>query len=192
MDSQDRLRFKRLLFNLLYPAVLGTLFVSLLPATADSLRGGVSMKLAVCWLIVAHFVIDYVFTEEVREYRALTFVLDFLVVVMLYVAFTAVQLEESGPIDARTISFAMAVVYASFIAWEYLSRHEIGSHLVLTAYESAAAIWFLVAGLVWPRNAWVLLLGLSAATVAMLIVCGGVIRTYHHGSPPTRLEGADQ
>ena len=66
-------RLKRLVFNLLYPAVLGTFFVSLLPAAVGSLRSGFHLKTVLCILIVSHFVIDYLFSEEVRDYRAFTF-----------------------------------------------------------------------------------------------------------------------
>ena len=192
LDSQDSSRLKRLLFNLLYPAVLGTFFVSLLPATAASLHDGMSMKVAVCWFIVAHFVIDYLFTEEVRKYRALTFLPDLIVVVLLYVAFTAVQLEEPAAIKVRAVSFSMTAVYACFLWWEYLSRHEIGTHRILTVYESVAAIWFLLAGLICPRSAWVLLVGLGAATIAMLVICGGVVRAYNRVTEPAVMEGARQ
>jgi hypothetical protein len=76
----------------------------------------------------------------------------------------------------------MAGVYACFLLWEYLERHEIGTHVALTVYESIAAAWFLVAALLWPGADVLLAIGLAVATLAMIIVCGAVLRKYHGGS----------
>ena len=175
-------RLKRLVFNLLYPAVLGTFFVSLLPAAVGSLRSGFHLKTVLCILIVSHFVIDYLFSEEVRDYRAFTFLLDVAVIVLLYLAYSAVQLGNDDPTDSRAVSLAMAGVYGCFLVWEYLQRNEIGTHPALTVYESIAAVWFLVAGLLWPGADVLLAIGLAAATLAMVIVCGAVLQSYHGGT----------
>ncbi len=192
--AEDPGRLKRMIFNLFYPAVLGTFFVSLLPAALDSVRRGIDLsagfdwKLLTAFLIVAHFVVDYVFTDEIRLYRAGMFALDLLVIFLLYTAYSSVHLDDGGIFRVRTIALSMSGVYFSFLFWEYLERKEIGRQLVMTAYETFFAIWFLIVGTLW-RSPAVLGLSLLAATVMMIIICGNVLREYHANL--RRLSGVD-
>jgi len=177
-------RLKRLIFNLFYPAVLGTFFVSLLPAGLESIRHGIDLsanfdwKLLTALLIVAHFVVDYIYTEEIRFYRAGMFALDLLVILLLYKAYSGVHLNDDGRIRVRTVALSMSGVYFSFLVWEYLERNEIGRQPIMTAYEVFFSIWFLIIGIFW-RNPVVLGLSLLAATAMMIIICGNVLRGYH-------------
>ncbi|HEY0557501.1 MAG TPA: hypothetical protein VGG20_24825 [Thermoanaerobaculia bacterium] len=183
MSGEGRLRLKRLLFNLFYPAVLGTFFVSLLPAVEASFQRGLQFsaaldwKLILCLLIVAHFIVDYVFTEEIRAYRLSLFLIDLAVVVLLYAAYVNVHLGEDPPIGVRAIASAMAGVYACFLLWEHLSRLEIGRQPAMTAYEAASAIGFVVLAIL--RSTTLLALGLAVATLAMIVICGRVLRQYN-------------
>jgi hypothetical protein len=179
-------RLKRLIFNLFYPAVLGTFFVSLLPAGVESLRRGLDLSTGVDWklltslLIVAHFVVDYIFTEEVRLYKTGMFTLDFVVIFLLYTAYSSVHLGASAIMSIRTIACSMSGVYFCFLLWEYLERREIGRQPVMTAYEAFFAIWFLMVGFLW-QSAIVLGVSMLSATAMMIVICGNVLRGYHAG-----------
>ena len=173
-----------MIFNLFYPAVLGTFFVSLLPSLFESFRRGIDLSASFDWklltalLIVAHFVVDYVFTEEVRLYKAGMFTLDLLVIILLYIAYSSVHLNDGGEFQVKSIALSMSGVYFSFLAWEYLERKEIGKQPAMTAYEAFFAVWFLIVGFLW-QGPVVLGLSLLAATALMIIICGNVLRDYH-------------
>src|SRR3954447_16563340 len=93
----------RLMFGLLYPAVLGTLFFSLLPELARILTqlaqkrtGGEEEKsariktVAGC-LIVLHFVVDFQLTSSIpdQSYKVLGFIVDLVILFVLFLAFDA-------------------------------------------------------------------------------------------------------
>ena len=177
-------RLKRLLFNLFYPAVLGTFFFSLLPAVGASIRRGLDFsaapdwKLILCLLVVAHFFVDYIFTEEVRTYQVRLFMVDLAVVVLLYNAYYGVNLEKPEEIDCRAIALEMTGVYACFLFWKSWNISEIGKQQWMTIYQVAFFLVFLAVWRIWP-NVELLAFSLAAATLAMIVVCGRVLRQYH-------------
>lgn len=149
-SNDHTIRLHSLNFNLLYPAVLGTIFYNLLPALASISGSSIKdAKLWICIAIVFHFAIDYVFVRLVKPYPWFSFLIDLVVLFLLFLAYDALNFSSqksvpSVPIEVRQFSWALSGVYVAFILWARLMRHEIGRQPVLLAVEIAAAVLFFV------------------------------------------------
>jgi hypothetical protein len=181
-------RLQKLLFNLLYPAVLGALFYDILLAgeRADWLVRLVApdRKLLVAALLVLLFMFDFMFTQEVRGYRTILFPLDILIVVFLFYGYTGIHLHsaEEG-LDAARVILSLAVVYLLFLCWHLLIRNEFGVDWVLITYESLAAVAFLAAWRIGAGADW-LAGSLMAGTIGMGVVGYRALKRYHKRSSP--------
>jgi len=182
-----------LMFGLLYPAVLGTFFYSLLPETLQFLRAPAQMnflqgtKLALSFLLIVHFLIDFYFTQQVAletdKYPPIIFALDLFIVLSLFVAYDTVHLDDKGiEPEVRWTAGAMFVSYVLFRAWEYKMRGVIGKNRSLSLYESGAAVVFLVLWVAWP-NVYGLAVALLASALMMFFVGGPVVERFHQAQP---------
>lgn len=182
-----------LMFGLLYPAVLGTFFYSLLPETLQFIRAPMQMdflqgtKLVLSFLLIAHFLIDFYFTQQVAlqtdNYPPIIFALDLLIVLSLFVAYDTVHLDEKGTEpEVRWTAGAMFVSYILFRVWEYKMRGVIGTSRGLSLYESGAAAVFLILWVAWP-NVVGLALALLASALLMFFVGGPVVERFHQAQP---------
>ena len=185
-------RRRRLMFGLVYPAVLGTLLYSLLPEVAGFLAALTRLlatpagpKLAVALLIVAHFAIDYVLASEVARYGPLRLAIDTIVVFLLFLAYQGVNLSRPDALVPRQVSLAMAGVYGCFILWAK-ADYSLGHQLSLVLFESVAVLSFLA--LWWyEAGAIGLALGLLVFTCALSIVANFVLqRTEARDARPGR------
>lgn len=131
-------RFHDTAFGLLYPAVLGTVFVEL----AGGVRAGLTgVKWAFVLLILGHFLIDYLITSKIPGYGSRKFIIDTAVVLLLGIAFYAINSSESTePVNVPWIAGSVAGIYLLFICWEYLSPPLRAIRSVLVLYEAVFAV----------------------------------------------------
>lgn len=178
-----------LMFGLLYPAVLGTFFYSLLPETLEAVRDPLQVsalqgtKLIVAFLLIAHFLVDFYYTQQValetNKYPRAIFLLDLAIVLSLFVAYEMVHLgDQAKEPEVRWIAGAMFVSYLLFRAWEYSMRDVIGESMGLAIYETAAAVLFLLIWVLWP-NVYALACALILSAILMYRIGGPVVERFH-------------
>lgn len=180
-------RMKQLMFGLFYPAVLGALLYDILLAGKGVNWLGrlvaSDRKLLTAGLLVLHFVLDFVFTQEVGGYRASVFGLDVAIVVLLFIAYNSIYLNDAGtPMDVGRVAISLSGTYLCFLLWEYLLRTELGFHLDLFIYELAAFILFLSFFLFSKfsdlNSKWLVWL-LTLVTIAMGVIGSRILEKYH-------------
>jgi len=178
-----------LMFGLLYPAVLGTFFYSLLPETLHAIRSPLQVnsllgiKLVLSYLLIAHFLVDFHFTQQVAlemdSYPSPIFALDLLIVLALFVSYDTIHLDAPGfEPEVRWSAGAMFFCYVFFRIWEYKMRGAIGGSRSLRLYETAAAIVFLFLALAWP-NVYAFAIALLASALLLFVVAGPVVERFH-------------
>lgn len=177
-----------LMFGLLYPAILGTLFYSLLPEALKVVRAPMELsalqgvKLLIAFLLVAHFLVDFYLTQQVAlettKYTPRLFLLDLGIVLALFVAYETVHLAaRTEKPEVRWVAGAMFVSYILFRAWELSLRRVIGKSCGLTLYESVIAILFLAVA-IWP-NTYALAGVLVLSAVLMYRIGEPVVERFH-------------
>jgi hypothetical protein len=174
---------KQLMFSLFYPAILGTLLYDILLAgeRANWLGRLVASdhKLLIAGLLVLHFVFDFIFTQEVDGYKASVFVVDIAIVVLLFVAYNGVHLNDpKAPLDVERVAASLCGTYLCFLLWGYLMRAELGFQLDLFIYELVTFIVVLVS-MFFGLNAGWLACFLIAATIAMGLIGNRILKRYH-------------
>jgi hypothetical protein len=176
-----------LMFGLLYPAILGTLFYSLLPEALKVVRSPTELsalqgvKLLIAVLLVAHFLVDFYFTQQVAlktKYSRRLFLLDLAIVLALFVAYETVHLDDRArEPEVRWVAGAMVVSYVLFRIWELSLRRVIGKSRGLMVYETVIAILFALIA-VWP-NVYALAGALVLSAVLMYSIGGPVVERFH-------------
>jgi hypothetical protein len=166
------------MYNLLYPAVLGSMFYALLPPLGDIInhlawnRLVEEPKLLLGILVVAHYAIDYLCAQKFRPYGRRAFLLDLAVIFSLFLAFNAIDLPANILVaDKETVNVPLIAKYLTssyglFILWALLLWKELPRRGIVLAVETLGLLWF---GFVWLKEAPVLALtvGLILLTVAM-------------------------
>src|SRR5438046_1189251 len=111
-----------MMFGLLYPAVLGTFFYSLLPEALHALRASSEVsglqlvKLFIAFLLTFHFLVDFYLTQQValetNQYPRKIFLLDLVVVLALFVAYDSVHLDDKvAKLEVSWVAGSMFVSY---------------------------------------------------------------------------------
>ena len=179
-----------LMFGLLYPAVLGTFFYSLLPEMLQCLREPLHVdlpqgtKLGLSFLLIVHFLVDFYFTQQValetkRYYPAGTFALDLCVVLALFVAYDTIHLDDRSEPEIRWAAGAMFFAYVLFRIWGRQMESAIGKRLALRYYEIGSAAAFLLIALFWPK-AYAFAVALLGSTLLMWFIGGPIVLEFHH------------
>jgi hypothetical protein len=187
MSTEERNWLGSLMFGLLYPAILGTLFYSLLPEVLKAIRSPWELsalqgvKLLIAFLLVAHFLVDFHFTQQVAlktKYSLRLFFLDLAIVLALFVAYETVHLgnREEEP-EVRWVAGAMVVSYILFRIWEFSLRRVIGKNRGLMVYETGIAVLFVLIA-VW-QNVYALAGVLLLSAVLMYSIGGPVVERFH-------------
>lgn len=139
-----------LMFGLLYPAVLGSFFYSLLPPLIghrnSASEARFNLKTIAASLVVAHFIIDFhlAYSLARAEYNLGSFILDLFVVGFLFRAFDALNVSEPGQaLEVSRVGTAMALTYVFFLAWSLVTLDIETARLPLWAAEALGAALFL-------------------------------------------------
>jgi hypothetical protein len=125
-DPGDKLR-QDLMLGLIYPAVLGSIFYTILGELGHQIRsifsGGaynvsliVTVKFTLSWIALAFYFCDYLYIAFTNEYHKRFFRYDILFVFTMYGAFAAAALGENGRLPAAKVLLGL---YALFIAFYF-------------------------------------------------------------------------
>jgi hypothetical protein len=122
-----------LMLNLLYPAVLGSIFYSLLGFVLDpSHYTGdwyASVLLLLSLAVISHFCVDFLYISLLREYNFRQFTIDFVIVALLYRAFLAID-PSAKTQDVPFFFLLFTIIHAIFFPQEiyiwlnYNAHHE--------------------------------------------------------------------
>ncbi len=184
-DGQDRLN--SLIFGLFYPAVLGTMFYSLLPFLAEYLNYLLNpcqknplfpllpiqkWKIGISFLIVAHFSLDYIFFFLFKKYSGAFFILALFVVLSVYFAFVFFELKNDDPnFSFAKTSISIAFSYVFFIGWTHHNRDNLNQpYLRVIIYEFFGLSVFLIVGIFFPGAPYVLIITLLLACITFGIL----------------------
>ena len=143
----------RLMYGLLYPAVLGTVFVNLFPplmrlvANQTTNDPEICVKLVLALGIVFHFIVDYLLAQEAPDHGWPGFAIDLLVLIALWTSAASVHLDSDKEPDIRTLCYGLATTYALFLIWLGFYHKQIRRKVFLVTVEVVALLWFLVGGL---------------------------------------------
>jgi len=155
----------RLMYGLLYPAVLGAIFYEVLPLIFRVSDIGLLKELLAA-LIVIHFAVDYATVGGIRQYGWLPFFFDLVVICALYVAFSKIHINQPAGPAIMGVSLALTVVYCAFLGFLFSIWQALSHKALLLATEAAGMLWFLLVGLLFP-NPWLLVAGLAVFAVIM-------------------------
>jgi hypothetical protein len=141
----------RLMFGLLYPAVLGTFFFALLPALIGFRKREVEslprLKTITGSLVVLHFIVDFHLTSSLpaETYNPGGFIVDLLIICFLFRAFDALNVSRvTQPIRVSDAATALALTYFLFLAWSLLTLGVEPANLLLWSAEVAGLVIFLI------------------------------------------------
>ena len=174
--TKNQQRLKSVMFDLCYPAVLGTFFYALFPefralltepwsTTVDTLG-----KVALASLLVFHFIFDYLYTKEIKKYGRRIFALDFCILISLFIAYDAINLGGVIDADVDIAASSLSVTYLFFRLWAFRVGGAIWKDKELAAYEIGAVVVFFAIAVIakiagdglWSIGLLVCALGISA------------------------------
>ncbi len=172
-------RLYRLMYGLLYPAILGTVLVgilSLISKLIEAESAGTRLefgtgKLILTLGIVVHFIVDYVLAQEAPERGWRGFGVDCGVLVGLWVAAASVHAPYTGgsagvPPNVRILCVALVAVYVFFLLYLGLFRKGLRNILLLATIEVLSLAWFVI-GSVWANLSFAAL-GLFMSAIFLL------------------------
>jgi hypothetical protein len=143
-----------LMLNLLYPAVLGTIFYTFLQILfqgawlSDRAEG---RKMLYAFGVVCHYHIDFLYVYSFEVYKRFAFFVDLAVVILLYNAFAALTTPPAPKYSAFFLCFLL--IYLSFLPHEliiflryYLSgqRKLMWAHVWMLIHEVFACAFFIL------------------------------------------------
>ena len=174
----------RLMFGLFYPAVLGTLFFSLLSKLSRILTqprpwvaagSATPPKRAAGCLIVLHFVVDFQLTSSIpaRDYTIPGFLVDLLILFTLFLAFDALNIGRPDPIQVRLSAFAIAGTYILFFLWSLVTFEVVRGHMYLWGAEVVGLVLFIFVAI--RRNVILFCLGLAIMSLVMAWVGSAIV-----------------
>lgn len=168
-----------LMYGLLYPAVLGTMFYSLLPVLAGLIGAGEPLtyelqgKLAAGALIVIHYVVDYVcarrFTPDGMARRLSAFILDLGVIFFLFLSFDSLGIDRDGGIEIKQAALYLSISYFLFILWGIINWKNLTERLKwwVLGIEVLGLGWFIYVATMDSASLGSLLTGLSVLSLLL-------------------------
>src|SRR5829696_2515095 len=124
----------RLMYGLLYPAILGTVLVGILSLVTKLIEAEPSArptfgiaKLILTLGIVVHFIVDYVLAQEAPEHGWCGFMIDGGVLAGLWIAAASVHAPYTGASvgdapNVRILCISLVVVYVLYLIYLALFR----------------------------------------------------------------------
>lgn len=139
-----------LVVNLLYPAVLGSIFYSALGSASRHQWGLKEFScLAMMLSVLVFYAIDYLYTCMHRKYTAFELCADLVLIFLMYCAFVSVNFL-SGRTNVPAFSWAMSATFWIFSVWDLSKVTSIGAmswwivsyEIILTVIFASLAIWY--------------------------------------------------
>ena len=135
----------KLMIELFYPAVLGTIFYSLFPLIQQ--YEAVSRNLLAFITVVAllfHFCADFIYTYVSSRYNLITFIADIVILYLFALSFDSIN-YISAPPNYPKISFCMFIIYLIFVIWDVSVKREKEYFIKLIVFEvTFTMIFFLI------------------------------------------------
>jgi len=160
-----------LVSSVLYPAVLGTMFVAYLPLIESSgsfsSGAGVLRFLALTGLLV-FFLIDYLYTQEVgpERYRLVHLVLDVLFLYVLARVFSGTATDTAWE---AALPFGLALICLLFLLWDLFAGAGLPLRKANIAFDVGFTLGFGLCYLL-HATAWIVLLVLAVACSAHFVL----------------------
>jgi len=139
----------RLMYSLIYPAVLGTVLINVFIPISNFISGQLIygtkftfIKLFLTVGIVFHFAVDYLFAEEAQENGWKGFFIDTLILMGLWIAASSIQMNQKEVPNFAWLSGALAFVYAVFIFYvcKFCKHYQSWERVAIV--ESLGFLWF--------------------------------------------------
>lgn len=115
-----------LILNLLYPAVLGSIFYSVLSNISAFKIGVVEISCALMMIsVIIFFSIDFLYTYLHDTYNSFHFIFDCILLFIIQGAFSSINFL-AGNINSRRYCLYMFLTFLIFLVWDYPQRKELG------------------------------------------------------------------
>lgn len=137
-----------LILNLLYPAVLGSIFYSVFSNFAVFKIGVIEICCVLMMAcVIVFFAIDFLYTYLHEKYSAFHFTSDCLLLLTMQGAFNSIN-SFAGHVNSRSYCLHMALTFLIFVAWDFLQRKGLGEiFMKIITLEVALALTFTVLSL---------------------------------------------
>ena len=124
-NKQKNLPYK-LIVNLFYPAILGSIFYTCLKVFSHPILFVKSSStnlwaILIAFAIILFLVFDYLDTIKVSNYSWLTFWLDILILVSIYVAFSSLN-DFTKEIDHFLLPISFGIISFIFIIYDLVDK----------------------------------------------------------------------
>ena len=145
----DDARIFRDLTLLFYPSVLGSIIYKFLELTAapGPITSGQILSLMLLFSIICHYSVDYLYTLYFKNYNFASFILDLVIVSLMFYAASVVTFDE-GASNMRHVAFAFTATYGLFVAIDFLTLELSADSLKVIIPEAVVALYFLVLAIV--------------------------------------------
>lgn len=170
-------RAHRLMYGLLYPAVLGTVLLNIF-SPLSRLVGGEAVaapefgigKLILTLGVTFHFIVDYVLSQEAPEHGWGGLAIDCFVLAGLWAAAASINIGLLPAPNLKILCWVLVGVYGVFLIYLRLIYKELQNASTVAAVEIFSLLWFIV-GALWLRNLTFVATGLFVS--AMLLLWAG-------------------
>jgi len=127
---------RTIMIGLLYPAILGSLVFSFLEIVIPGLSSGVSagflqggasavgVKIVLFLITVIFYCADYVYSSWVAVFRYQFFLLDLIVITVLYRSVYAINLSSSKPPSLTYIVVCFVIILACYVSWDFFEPNK--------------------------------------------------------------------
>lgn len=172
--TQTRDHFYRLILDLFYPAVLGTVFVALFPLiSADLHEAHLRKSTLVLAFLIVHYTADYIYTKSLSgTYATTAFLGDLALLFLFYQAH--LYLTGSAHADYHLVARNMAVSYLIFgandICYFWRNWRKLAFRILLMVELLLAQLY----AVVWIKRLGAeSLMALLATSIMFLLVMSG-------------------
>lgn len=167
-------RAYRLMYGLLYPAVLGTVLLNIFFPLSRLVGGGSVAapefgigKLVIAVGVTFHFIVDYMLSQEAPEHSWRGFAINCVVLVGLWVAGASIHIGADLAPNLQILCWALVGVYGAFLVYLWLIYKRLQSVPAIAAVEVFSLLWFIV-GATWLMNLTFVAMGLFLSAILLL------------------------
>ena len=186
MDESKNIA-RTIMVGLLYPAILGSLVFSFLEIVIPGLSSGVpagflqgatsavGIKIVLFLITVIFYCADYVYSSWVAVFRYQFFLLDLIVITVLYRSVYAINLGSNKPPSVASIVVCFVIILACYFSWDFFepnkSQHR-RFYSLMRIWQVSSIALLVVLGLVAALG-WLDGFALEVALSSVLSVIAG-------------------
>lgn len=137
-----------LILNLLYPAVLGSIFYSVFSNLGTFRIGVTEISCGLMMVsVIIFFAIDFLYTYLHEKYSAFHFTSDCILLAMMQGAFNSINFL-AGNVNSKVYCFYMALTFLVFVIWDFYQRDGLGKKFMkIIRLELVLVLIFISLGL---------------------------------------------